>query len=93
MKKENSFLSWRWKGSCHDARFSIGDGNIGNCKKWSVIEMMFLMPQSFESHFFKVLCYCNLMTRLKLFEADKKNHAFSFPKAITKATVWKTKPQ
>ena len=33
MKKENSFLSWCWKGSCHDARFSIGDGNIGNCKK------------------------------------------------------------
>ena len=33
MKKENSFLGWCWKGSGHDARFSIGDGNIGNCNR------------------------------------------------------------
>ena len=68
MKKENSFLSWCWKGSCHDASFSIGNGNVGNCNKRSVTEIMFLIPHSFEPHFRKYF----VAVIDQLIEADKK---------------------
>jgi hypothetical protein len=56
MKKEDSFFSWCWKGSCHDARFSIDDGNVGNyIKKGFLAEIMFFMPQRFELNFTSTL--------------------------------------
>ena len=79
MKKENSFLSWCWKGSCHDARFSIGDGDIGNCKKKIYNRNDVFDATEFRTSLLKV--------------KEKKICAFSFPKAITKASVSKIKPQ
>ena len=60
MKKENSFLSWCWKGSCHDARFSVGDSNIGNCKKEICNRNDVFDATEFRASLLKVHCCCDL---------------------------------